>query len=863
MLSGEDPIIITNSSESLFEPIKTQSASVKIVSNDYLFNLYNAGYNVPVTIYQIDNSNNSSGIIFVGYVTPNIYNQTWEYVDEIEIQCVSDIAMLKYRDYETSSKQIKSMYEIVKKCLSSTRYNTLRFISSAEYSYMLDENTGQATDYILNHIYLDEMNFFDDNEEQTPWKYYDVLEEIMKIMCCSLVETCGVLTMIHYNNDLLDDRNISVYDFSDDSTYKETEVVEPKVITDDLYFSSDNNISLDETYKKIKVKANTYPYDEVFNEIMDADNWELHSLYGTQGSLISNNNDMPLLTWTFDNKTYNHLFYLYYQSDYITPYLYGSQGINPPYFENNTWMPVLIDDDNPQNPGETAEQNLDRYKIGSALMKNARYNTERYNVVSKLDWKPQIVFYTGVNNFNISNYTSVSPSKNSSDLLNDVSTYIKNICSQTAIYATSNYLPPKPLLLIQSTSDINISTNSYLVINGQLMVNDLEWEDSVENEWTGSDNFSNPIVYRLIDQIQDFGVAGSIIGFPLLRIQVRVGQPNQPQNHYILCRVVENRQDPQPDGRVRTYTEVTYHWKSVSELSGISGRNPYQPYLDIPVGVDKWGFYKFYEITNTCDWRLGLDDATGFALPLPEKVGSNLDHRLTGKLMIYIMGPSEQLYGRYVKNILDLPTTITTYEVNRNPNNIWSNSGWTSDDNKTVTIKYEGTLPNNIVAKDLKFEIKEVIYHNYSDTAKSNADNKKTDQEYENIINDESVVDVEDIECKINTQDQSKCRSFSSMMFKDSNNDFQYITKMGVDDSGEMRIQENNIIQTYKDHYSSPKVKFDCDLKNHFGIYPGYDFLLPLPQFYLYNSILDKNMFINGFEFNLKNADYKMNLIEY
>ena len=49
-LSGEDPIIIRQNGDKLFDPIKTQSATVKIVSAEYLYPLYNAGYNVSVTI---------------------------------------------------------------------------------------------------------------------------------------------------------------------------------------------------------------------------------------------------------------------------------------------------------------------------------------------------------------------------------------------------------------------------------------------------------------------------------------------------------------------------------------------------------------------------------------------------------------------------------------------------------------------------------------------------------------------------------------------------------------------------------------------------------------------------------------------
>ena len=846
-LAGEDPVILKQNSDSLFDVIKTQSATIKIVTADYLYNLYNSGYNVSVTISRASTSTPTSyTTIFYGYVTPNIYSQTYEYVDEIEVECISDVAMLKYRDYTTisnSSKLIYSMFDIVKKCLNNTRYTEFQFNSPFLYGFSRDA-VGQSalvSNTIMDEIYLDEVNFFDDNEEQTPWKCYEVLEEIMRIMNLSLVENDGKVYLINYQSGLTGSSNTrewTIYRMSGTRSSGTSTNTNYEVIDEDSYFSSDNNVSLDETYRKIKVKVNTYPYEEVFNEILDPDNWTLHTLYGTDGSLIANNKDMPLLTWTFDNSTYNHAFYLYFESSYMTTYLYSVSGTNlsPITGHEHEWLPVLIDTDNLQND--------DRYKVGTALMKIAKYSTEKYNVVSKLEWKPQIIFYTGVNNFNIRDYTSSSNNRNNSDLMSDVSTYMEKNVSNTSIYATQYYLPPHPLLLLQSSSVLNISTDSYLVISGKLMVNDLEWENSVKDEWSGSGNFSNPIVYTLKDQVQDFGAAGSIIGFPLLRIQIRIGNPSRPQDHYILCRQVQGRSERQPDGRTRTYTEVTYQWKTYTELSNISGRNPYEAYVDIPVGADKWGFYRFYDITNTCDWRLGIEDGNGFALPLPE------DKHFTGNIMIYVVGPTQNLYSRYVSDIRSLPTTLRTYTIKKNPDNIWTNSGWSTSASQ-VTVSYEGTLPPCIIAQDLKFEIKEVIYHNYSDTLLKKADNKKTDHEYENIINQSSVVDIDDIECKINTQDMSKCRSFSSMLYK-YNNEYQYIATMTMDGGINYRIQEDNIVQNYIDHYQTPKTIFDCDLKS-----TTYN------PFYSFNSSVCNNpLMLSSQEKNLKMGNSKLHLVE-
>ena len=304
-LSGEDPIIIRQNGDKLFDPIKTQSATVKIVSAEYLYPLYNAGYNVSVTIKRKNyNAADYTIVLFYGYVTPNIYNQTYQYVDEVEIECISDLAMLKYQDYATinDDKMIYSVADIIKRCLNNTRYTYLYMVTPDYYGFDRDAvgQTKCTQHDILKALYLDEVNFFDDNEEQTPWTRYEVLEEIMKYLDLSLVEYQYKLMAVNYGQNWKTNKDIhsEVYDLRTLDTRKNSDTVKLYNITESSYFSSDNNVSLDETYKKIKVKANTYPYDEVFNEILDPDNWELSPKYATQGALPqANNANVPYFSW--------------------------------------------------------------------------------------------------------------------------------------------------------------------------------------------------------------------------------------------------------------------------------------------------------------------------------------------------------------------------------------------------------------------------------------------------------------------------------------------------------------------------------------------------------------------------------------
>ena len=829
-LSGEDPIIIKQNGDKLFDPIKTQSATIKIVSAEYLYPLYNAGYNVSVTIKRKNyTATNYNTVLFFGYVTPNIYNQTYQYVDEIEIECISDLAMLKYQDYTTDSKMIYSVADIIKRCLNNTRYPYLYMVTPDYYGFDRDV-VGQpkCTQHdILNALYLDEVNFFDDNEEQTPWTRYEVLEEIMKYLDLSLVEYQYKLMAINYGQNWKTNANVhrEVYNLKNLSTSNYSDTVKLYTITESSYFSSDNNVSLDETYKKIKVKANTYPYDEVFNEILDPDNWELSPKYETQGALPQANNvNVPYFSWKVDNDTVAHAYYLYYVSSLMKPYLYDVSGNslvantqNP-----NGYLTAMLDDEQQQRRG--------RYRCGVGLMKIAQYNADKYSVTSKLDWKSQIVLYTGVNNFNVKDYYYVlgdprNPSKKCQDAVN---TYMQANFGRF----TENWMPQNPMLEIKSASPINVSADSYLIISGRIMVNDLEWEGSVKDEWNGCDQFSRPMSYKLYDQTIDFPANRNYIGFPVLQMQVRIGN-----------KILWSKPIIESGERVG----FEYTWAETKPDGYLSCA------FELPIGTDKWGFYKFYDITNTCDWRLGLEKGKGFAIPMPADKG------LTGIMTIYIVGPTSDLYYLYVPNINKLPSTKKTYTVTMNPNDTWKHSH-IPESPINVEIDYSGTMPSCIVIQNLSFDIEEVTYHTYSDTVLKKADNKKTDHEYENIINMDSIIDAEEIECKINTQDLEKCRSFSSMLYK-YNNEWQYINTMTENapaensQAGTYRIQEDNIIQTYKSHYETPKVIFECDLNDKMTVNPT--------DLFTCDGVKQGiHMIPNTQEMNLKMGNNKLQLIE-
>ena len=94
-------------------------------------------------------------------------------------------------------------------------------------------------------------------------------------------------------------------------------------------------------------------------------------------------------------------------------------------------------------------------------------------------------------------------------------------------------------------------------------------------------------------------------------------------------------------------------------------------------------------------------------------------------------------------------------------------------------------------------------------------DNSEDDTEYFNIINENYVTEFNDMELKINTQNPDKKLSVSSTMYNDGST-MKYITTLNDTVLNTNRLQENNIIERYYNHYSTPKNIIERTIYNYY-----------------------------------------------
>ncbi|WP_321425011.1 hypothetical protein [uncultured Bacteroides sp.] len=118
VFSDEPFSVEYNNGSTIYEPLKLSNATCTIVSNNYLFDLYSAtAQGSKITLTNVD----KNVIEWVGYITPNIYNQGWENnFEKIEIEAIDGLSTLdnyKYFTIDNDNKKIKSFQDLLIHCI--------------------------------------------------------------------------------------------------------------------------------------------------------------------------------------------------------------------------------------------------------------------------------------------------------------------------------------------------------------------------------------------------------------------------------------------------------------------------------------------------------------------------------------------------------------------------------------------------------------------------------------------------------------------------------------------------------------------------------------------------------------------------
>lgn len=241
--ADESPVMISQSSDGIFSPIKSRSCTIKLVTKDELFDIYSgSSHGTSVAVNNLTNSE----CLFYGYVTPCQYNQPYLYNNEIEIEAVDAISTLqdfKY-SYLNGKESSVAIMDIIKKLMEIAGY-------SGKIYMQYNGNKLKVLQIPAQFEYINDDIFFEDDGEASDC--YAVLEEICNFYGISCVPYGNDVFFVDYQViAYVEDDNLLYTDLKSlvNSTFYITDS-----ITKEDYAGDDQNLEMDEVYNKINIKA--------------------------------------------------------------------------------------------------------------------------------------------------------------------------------------------------------------------------------------------------------------------------------------------------------------------------------------------------------------------------------------------------------------------------------------------------------------------------------------------------------------------------------------------------------------------------------------------------------------------------------
>lgn len=202
MVIGEDglfftdePVIIEQENDDTWEHIITKSATINLITKNYLGDKLWADNARDVRVIITDNTTP----IFCGYVEPNTSQQPFTSpLDEFSINCLDGLASLKYYKYDDinintyaqkkSEASTVSFFDVIEKALTPIfNINDIELNRKHLFydgSVAVEEGREKT---LFQDLGIAEINFLGDEYDDV-WSYEDVLKEILKYLNLHIIQ---------------------------------------------------------------------------------------------------------------------------------------------------------------------------------------------------------------------------------------------------------------------------------------------------------------------------------------------------------------------------------------------------------------------------------------------------------------------------------------------------------------------------------------------------------------------------------------------------------------------------------------------------------------------------------------------------
>ena len=185
-LAGDSPFVIQyDNSNTPFEPIRKSTATIRVVASEYFMDI--CGPDAQHTEVVLTNEDTNE-VLWRGWLTNNLLNMPQDGCNEtFNLEAIDLISSLEYFDYQciNGKKQIVTFQDIIGQLAMNAGP-----IDNIYVDLSLKNDSGQTIH--MDELKISEQNFFSSDTDE-PWKMSEVLEELCRY--------CGY-TAIQWEDDL-------------------------------------------------------------------------------------------------------------------------------------------------------------------------------------------------------------------------------------------------------------------------------------------------------------------------------------------------------------------------------------------------------------------------------------------------------------------------------------------------------------------------------------------------------------------------------------------------------------------------------------------------------------------------------------
>lgn len=281
LILADTPVVISmENDENIFKPCKYCSATINIITEEVNFYFVaNKITDVRVEICRQNDPEDAGDLsdIFTGYVLPESFNQGFHNTyDEFTLNCIDRLAALKYSKYtRINDGGFVSVIDILKEGLLYKGGLTHIDLPDDLFQYSTYNDLEVESRHFEN-LFISESNFF--NEDGEAWTWAEVIEELMKYLCCTCYIKDGTIAnILHYPHLVeanLKTRTRRKYFKTSSNWYDVSAEDQNFELSWYRYNLSDGNVTILPAYNEVKIKSDNYPidFDEADFTSLEADN---------------------------------------------------------------------------------------------------------------------------------------------------------------------------------------------------------------------------------------------------------------------------------------------------------------------------------------------------------------------------------------------------------------------------------------------------------------------------------------------------------------------------------------------------------------------------------------------------------------